>query len=125
MSDRFVGTWRLVPFVERGADGREASTFGPDPLGLLMYDKGARVSVQIARSDRTYGYFGYFGRYSVDERAGTVTHHVEGGSDPHFAGTEQRRLFIFNADRLVLSTPPERMGGSGVTYTAAWERLPT
>jgi Lipocalin-like domain len=143
MSDRFVGTWRLISFVGRDAEGRETSTYGPKPLGVLMYDKGGRMSVQIARSDRRPfesgdlfragpeelkeafdGYFGYFGRYTVDERAGTVTHHIEGGSFPNFVGTDQRRVFRWQGDHLVLSTPPERMGGSDITYVATWERQP-
>jgi hypothetical protein len=143
LSDRFVGTWRLVSFVGHSTDGREISTYGAKPHGFLMYDKGGRMSVQIARSDRRpfkssdpfraspeelkdafEGYFGYFGRYTVDERAGTVTHHIESGSYPNFVGTDQRRLFTWQNDCLVLSTPPERMGGSDVTYVATWERQP-
>ncbi len=83
LPDRFVGTWRLVSFVGHGADGGETRTYGPRPLGVLIYDKGGRMSVQIARSDRRpfksgdlfraspeelkdafEGYFGYFGRYT-------------------------------------------------------------
>jgi len=143
LSDRLVGTWRLVSFAARGAEGRETLTYGPGPRGILIYDRGARMSVQIARSDRKPfkaddpfrgspeelkdafdGYFGYFGGYTVDEKAGAVTHHVEGGSYPNFAGTDQRRLVAWQDDRLVLSTPPEPMGGSEVTYVAIWERQP-
>jgi Lipocalin-like domain len=144
LSDRFVGTWRLVSFVGRGADGRETSTYGSKPHGVLIYDKGGRMSVQIARSDRRpftsgdpfraspeelkdafEGYFGYFGRYTVHEKSGTVTHHIEGCSYPNFVGTDQLRLFTWQNDCLVLSTPPEGMGGSDVTYlVATWERQP-
>ena len=143
MNDRFVGTWRLVSFVCHGADGHETNTYGSKPNGLLMYDKGRRMSVQIARSNRTVfesgdpvnagseelkdafdGYFGYFGRYTVDETAGTVTHHVEGGSSPSFVGTDQRRFFTWLGDLLVLSTAPELTGWSEVTYVATWERQP-
>src|SRR5262245_20238513 len=142
LSDRFVGTWRLVSFVGYDADGCETRTYGPKPLGCLIYDKEGRMSVQIARSDRRPfksdpfratpeelkdafdGYFGYFGRYTVDERAGTVTHHIESGSYPNFAGTDQRRLFTWQGDRLVLRAPPDPMGGSDVTYVATWEPQP-
>jgi Lipocalin-like domain len=137
-----VGTWRLVSFLGHGADGPETNTYGSNPHGFLIYDKGGRMSVQIARSnqrpfksddpshasleelkDASEGYFGYFGRYTVDERAGTVTHHVEGGSYPNFVGTDQRRLFTLQNDRLVLSTSAERTSRS-VTYVATWERQP-
>ena len=129
MTDRFPGTWRLVSFAERGADGRETETFGPAPLGYLMYDRGGRMSVHIARSDGRSGedvtaYFGYFGSYTVDESAATVTHRVEGASDPKFAGTDQVRYFTRDGNRLVLSTAAGPAAGVGVVYVVVWERRP-
>ena len=53
---------------------------------------------------------------------GTVTHHVEGASHPKYVGTDQRRFFIWQGDRLALSTRPEWAAGAGVTYVATWER---
>jgi hypothetical protein len=141
LSDRLAGTWRLVSFMAYGADGRETHIYGAAATGILIYDQGGGMSVQIARADRKPfksgdvfsaspgelkeafdGYFGYFGRYTVDEHAGTVTHHIEGGSFPNFVGTDQRRLVKWQEDRLVLSTPPERTAGSDVRYVATWYR---
>lgn len=106
-----------------------------------MYDEDGRMSVHIARADvRPFassdlasvgrealqdafdGYFGYFGTYTVDESAGIVTHHVEGASHPDFTGTDQRRRFMLQSDRLVLTTAREPAAGPGVTYVATWER---
>ena len=86
------------------------------------------MSVQIARSDETPStsderYFGYFGRYTVDESTATVTHHVQAGSTPGFDGTDQRRSFRLQGDQLVLATLPEQNDGSDVTYVATWARL--
>jgi Lipocalin-like domain len=100
------------------------------PAGAQSADRRPFKSEDPSRAspeelkDAFDGYFAYFGRYTVDERAGTVTHHLEGGSYPNFVGTDQRRLFMLQGDRLVLSAPPERMGGSEVTYVATWERQP-
>lgn len=140
-AERFVGTWRLVSFVARDAGGRETDTYGDKPCGLLIYDSGGRMSVHIARAevrpftsdnlvdvgrdelqDAFDGYFGYFGRYTVDERAGVVTHHVEGASHPNFAGTDQRRLFTRPEDRLMLTTATDGTGSPAVIYVATWER---
>ena len=129
MTQRFVGTWRLVSFVGHAADGREKNTYGSKPLGFVMYDKGGRMSVQIAPTDRKAaqsgaafeGYFGYFGTYTVDEKAGAVTHHVEGSSAPALIGTDQRRFFSLEKDRLVLTAPREQMDGE-FTYVATWEK---
>lgn len=142
MGDGFVGTWRLVSFVRRSAEGREVSTYGPRPRGLLMYDNGGHMSVQIARSERNTSepdraihpdpesvadtfesYFGYFGRYTVDETTATVTHHVQASSAASLDGTDQRRRFRWQGDQLVLATLSDELNGSAMTYVATWQRL--
>lgn len=141
--DRLVGTWRLLSYVGQGADGRETNDYGPTPLGRLMYDKAGRMSVHLTNPRRTPfasgdlfrptpeelknafdGYFGYFGTFTVDEKAGMVTHHVEGASYPNYVGTDQRRFFTLEGDRLSLRTPPELVGGTDITYVVAWKREP-
>lgn len=142
MSDGFVGTWRLVSFVSHDAKGREVRTYGPHPRGLLMYDNGGHMSVQIAPSDRSAsgsdaamhpgpetaadtveGYFAYFGRYTVDVSTATVTHHVEASSSANLDGTDQPRRFRWEGDRLVLATLPDDRNDSGTTYVATWQRI--
>jgi hypothetical protein len=59
----------------------------------------------------------------VDERARTVTHHVEGATFPNWIGTDQRRTYELSGDRLTLSTPPMVRGGRRSTYVLVWERL--
>lgn len=141
LSNRIVGTWRLLTFVRHDADGRESSPFGPKPLGALMYDHKGHMSVQIARAhqrpfpsddasragvqelrDALESYFAYFGSYTVDERTGTVTHHVERGSHANFDGKDQKRMFTLQGDRLVLTTARESTDAPGITYVATWER---
>jgi hypothetical protein len=143
VSEPFVGTWRLVSFAGYDADGRETTDYGPTPRGCLIYDQGGRMSVHITHSERRpfasgnpfrgspeelkdafEGYVGYFGRYTVDESAGTVTHHIEGASHPNYVGTDQRRFFTWQGNRLVLSTHPDRAEGTDVKYVAMWERQP-
>ena len=138
-----VGSWRLVSYEGRSAAGGVTQDYGPTPQGRLMYDQGGRMSVHLLKPDRTRfasgdflrpnpdelreafdGYFGYYGRYTVDEEAGVVTHHVEGAAYPNYIGTEQRRTFRLEGDRLVLQTPPERAGGSDVIYSIVWQREP-
>ncbi len=68
------------------------------------------------------GFLGYFGTYSVDWAAGTVTHHVRSASFPNWAGTEQVRYFRAEGRRLALSAPPIGVGGRQVTATLVWER---
>jgi hypothetical protein len=138
-----VGSWRLVSYEGRSADGRITRDYGPTPQGQLMYDAGGRVSIHLLKPDRKRfssgdflrptpeelreafdGYFGYYGRYSVDEKARVVTHHVEGAAYPNYIGTDQRRMFKLDGDRLILETPPERAAGADIVYSIVWQRVP-
>jgi hypothetical protein len=78
------------------ADPRRPRFASPDRL--LATDAEVRAAFD--------GYFGYFGTYSVDEKAGTMTHHVEGAAFPNYAGTDQTRQLTIDGDRLELATPP-------------------
>ena len=61
------------------------------------------------------GYIGYFGTYSIDERAGTVTHHRQASIQPGDSGDLVRR-YEFVGDRLVLRPPNS-------TMEVTWERI--
>jgi hypothetical protein len=62
------------------------------------------------------GYTAYFGTYSIDERAHTVTHHRTGDIHPGPLGDFVRRYEFTSNDRLILR-PVET--DSAVT----WERI--
>jgi hypothetical protein len=141
LAERVVGTWTLVSYEARHADGRVVPVYGPSPVGRLVYDARGRMSVHIAdprrapfaSTDRLLatdaevraafdGYFGYFGTYRVDERAGTMTHRVEGAAFPNYAGTEQTRTLTVEGDRLELATPPIARAGERATFHVVWRR---
>ena len=85
--EQFVGAWRLAWIEEQGADGNLRRT---DRTGILVYTSDGHMSVQIMAREsgappaagpvqyEQSGYEAYYGRYDVDERAHSVTHHVEG-----------------------------------------------
>ena len=129
-SKRFIGTWRLVSITSNGQvdPGR-----GPHPTGLIYYDGTGHMAVQIvpdrarpkhAGSEPTpdeakaaiSGYTAYFGTYTIDERARTVTHHRTGNISPGAAVDVVRRYEFAPGDRLVLR-PVE--GRNELT----WERI--
>jgi len=139
--EQFVGTWKLVSSEFRRSDGEVTYPMGRNASGMLMYDASGHMSVQIIRPDRPAfasgdqlkgtleeiksafeGCVAYFGTYEVNEKKGTVTHHVEGSSFPNWVGTDQRRFFEFYGNRLTLSTPPAPFGGEHVTALLVWER---
>ena len=69
--------------------------------------------------DAFTGYSAYYGSYAVDEKAGTVTHHVEGAWFPNWIGTKQVRRYEFSGNRLTLRA--DLPAGPGVLV---WERIP-
>ena len=61
------------------------------------------------------GYIAYFGHYTVDEQARTVTHHRQGSVQPGDTA-DLVRGYEFRGDRLILRPP-------GTTYEVVWERI--
>jgi Lipocalin-like domain len=137
LREKLLGSWRLVSWEWRNAAGNVNSPLGDDPVGLLTYDASGTVSAQLMRPNQPrFGdddwqrataeekaaawsaYFGYFGRYTIAEGAGAVTHHIEGSWFPNLVGTEQVRICSFIGDRLSLHA--ETPWGS---VTIVWEKV--
>lgn len=113
----FIGTWRLVSFTQ--LDGQPVPDRGTHPTGLIYYDATGQMAAQImpdspprrafAGSEPTpeealaalRGYTAYFGTYTVDERARTVTHHREGNIKAALNDVVRRYEFL-PGDRVAL-----------------------
>ena len=142
---QLVGTWKLIAIDERDANGARVVPldYGPDPIGLLMYDASGHMSVHAMRRGRPklasddahsatpdqamaafIGYGAYFGTYSVDEQAGIVTHHVQGALNPNWEGGDQRRRFTISGNKLTLEPLDFRAAGQKRTRRLTWQRLP-
>jgi len=137
-----VGTWQLVSFEARDSKGELQYPLGEHVAGLLIYDAGGNMSAHVMRNDRPLfaandssrgtdaevraafdGYASYFGTYTIDQAAQTVTHHVRGAWYPNWIGNDQLRDFKFDGSRLSLSTPPLVSGGQSLEYVLIWERI--
>jgi hypothetical protein len=137
---RIVGTWQLMTRTVTRADGTTIvdPVLGAKPTGRLIYDASGAMSLQMMRTDRKdaisspadardqtnprviLGYDSYFGRYTVDEKAGTLTHHVEGSLFPEDLGEDWVRPFTLKGDTLTLRlTSP----ADGLTRTLVFQRL--
>ncbi len=124
--DRFIGVWKLISCERKSKDGRIDYPYGEKPVGRITYDRAGRMSAQLMRPGRrstvapgvsliagnaneeeireaVNGFIAYFGTFDVDESAQTVIHHVHACLVPSWAGTDLRRTYRFNANRLVLT----------------------
>jgi len=133
-ASRIVGTWQLMTRTVTRADGTTIvdPVLGEKPVGRLIYDAGGAMSLQMMRTGRkaaiatpadanqrvTLGYDSYFGRYTVDEKAGTVTHHVEASLFPEDVGDDWVRPFTLKGDTLTLRLT----GEDKLTRTLVFQR---
>ena len=102
---RFVGTWRLVSDVSTGlmyydSLGNMAAQVMPNRARPRY--AGAQPTPEEAK-DALTGYLAYFGTYSVDERAHTITHHRKANINPGQINDDAVRRYEFvSGDRVIL-----------------------
>jgi hypothetical protein len=127
----FVGTWRLVSIV----GGNNPAGRGSKPTGIIMYDTQGNMAVQIQPDrprptytgtptpeqalERMRGYTAYFGTYTIDEKAGAVTHHRQGMLDAGVVDFVRKFELTAGGNRITL-TP---VGGTGPATHLTWERV--
>ena len=127
----FTGTWRLVVADKKDANGRVSYTWGKDAVGYIMYSDDGYMSVGIMSADHpkqasgdkstASTHMSYCGRYEI--QGDTVIHHVEIGSIPARAGTDLKRVFEFDGDRLILRPPSAVVDGVEVNGRIIWQRV--
>ena len=134
---RFAGAWSLARIERRSAGGELLSPPIEDRLGYIIYDAAGYMGVTIMHPDRVpyaedgptaegalaqFGsYTSYFGRFTVNESEGVVTHHLEGSLNPSGAGSDYTRFYTFTENSLTLQPPPRE---DGAKTLLTWERLP-
>ncbi len=115
-----IGSWTLESWTLATGSPRCSEEEGR-VSGLLVYTSDGHMSVQLGCSEIDLGdlsglsapevvarlsrrHFTYYGSYTLDAAAQTVTHHVEGSSSADFVDSDQVRPFVLEGrERLVLS----------------------
>jgi hypothetical protein len=146
---QLAGGWSLVSRVTTKADGKVVGDAGlsTTPKGVLIYDKLGHVAAQLSRQGRTVemipeecravekargtednsqtmlGYDAYFGTYTIDEKAGVVTHHLESALFPGDVGKDIKRRFHISGDTLTITFDTALSDGTPVTRTLIWNRM--
>jgi len=139
MSERFIGTWKLVSFEYRSED-QVTYPFGKTPVGYIMYNDEGYMSVALMASNRqrfsstdliggtteelvaaASTYITYCGKYEVTEDK--VVHLIEVSFYPNWIGEKQVRFYKFEEDKLILSTPLAIIGGKQQSGYLIWKRM--
>ena len=106
-----------MSYIAVSDQGETLHPLGAAAKGVLDYSRQGNVSVHIMGA----GYFAYYGYYSVDEQAATVTHHLELCSERSLAGASNLRHIALEGARLVLSGSMS-LDGKPHTIRVVWER---
>ena len=147
LSATLPGTWQLLSRIDVTAAGerRPEPSLGEDPLALLIYDRSGHFAAQFMRRDRSPnsyagdvpdgpargknnsraqgGYDAYFGTYTVDDAAGSVTQTLLGALSRENVGMVLTRVMTVDGDRLVITLETTAADGAAVTRTLTWERV--
>jgi Lipocalin-like domain len=137
IKDQLVGTWTLVSEVDTQSDGKKSEGFGPNPLGVYMFDANGHFAQMLMRADLpkyanrlqgtpeqnkavAQGLVAYYGTYSVNEADKVVAVHIVGGSFATFNGTDGKRIIAsLTADELKFTNPAT---SGGTTADTVWKR---
>ena len=131
-----VGAWTLEKYVDTPEGGAPVFVFGERPSGLFVFTPDGHVSVNLMRNPPVSRrgvdpdpdtcvpdwYCSYFGTYEHDPAEGTWTTHVTGGNISNYLGTDQRRRFRIEGDRMIISGT-YRVGGRIVQAERVLRRL--
>jgi len=111
-----VGIWRLVAWEMVDKDGKVQNLFGSDPKGYLIITREGRMMALVTADNRHAGLsdaeraalhksmLSYTGRYRL-EGADFITT-VDASWNEGWNGTEQRRHFRIEKNRLFVETEP-------------------
>jgi hypothetical protein len=132
-AEDLVGTWTKVSDVTIRQDGSRVHSYGPNGIGLAIFDRGGRFSIvnvnpdvpKFASNSRAQGTpeennaavlgsLALFGTYSVADKV--IFFKVEGSTYPNFTATEQQRVIVsFTGDEITWTLPSSISGRVEVT----------
>jgi hypothetical protein len=136
LKEQIIGTWRLTSIYNE-EKGTKTNNYGDNPLGLLMFDRSGNVLQflqkpgvpKFAENNRLKGtdaenraalqsLTGGFGTYTVDGDIVTIS--WVASSFPNRIGTQEKRTYKIDGDKLVTTNPTASSGGTAyATYTRA------
>jgi hypothetical protein len=131
LKEQLVGAWTLVSADSVERDGSRRQNFGPNPIGVFLFDaSGLYAQIQM-RTDRPKfkaqnrlkgtpeeiiaaweGVGAHFGTWWVNEADKTIVVRPQGASFPNQEGREAKRIITsLTADELICFIPEGGAGG--------------
>ncbi len=141
IADAIVGVWMLVS-VTSEREGTRSQPFGPNPKGIMVFTRDGHFSLfqstaelpRLAANDRARATpdeattiirdsIAYFGTYTVDEAARSLSVTIEASTYANLLGPPQRRIItVLSPTDLEFSNPRTP---SGMTLHTVWRRAPS
>jgi len=116
LKEQVIGTWQIVSVEEVYPDGRIDRPWGPNMKGAVSFDQHGKVLLMIIGGDlptpsgkpqeSARQVVAYFGTYSVDEGAKTITYTAERATIPAFDGLARKATVTVTGEELRQSSAP-------------------
>ena len=143
LSVALVGTWELLKREDytHGGERRIDPGLGANPIALIYFDAKGHFAAQFMKRDRRSeaevepvktppnnsrargGYDAYFGTYTVDDAAGTVTTRQIGALSPENVGQLFVRNMSVEGDNLTIRLETATPSGEPIVRTLRWKRV--
>jgi hypothetical protein len=120
---QLVGSWQLVSFVLRNADGTLSYPYGKDAVGKLTYTRDGNQWAGLGRrgvAKNLPDALWYTGTFDINLKRHTVVHHVQYSNISAWEGTDLVRGFKLRNNRLTLTVAPTSPAGQ--TGVLTWKR---
>ena len=117
LAPSLVGSWRLVSYETKRADGAAGSAshpFGDAPIGLFIFDPDGNYSVQLSNPADSGSWVGSWGRYEVDEAEVMFILEPTAGTAQLPTGTKTTRRVTLNGNGTATFRPPVQVVEPGI-----------
>ena len=140
IAEQVAGTWRLVSYQEKTPDGTVVNPFGETPQGIVIFEPGGYVSLQIMKIPRVSfpagyerataeqvkavheAYLAYYGSWTVDETHSVILENIRASNQPYLNNQMTTQHFELDGKRLNLRTEFDNQGEAR-SVLFVWEKI--
>jgi hypothetical protein len=129
LKQQVVGAWTLTSGTEKLPDGKVVT---PWAAGNLLLDAGGHFSFFVVGKDRPKGdanprvpigpFVAYYGTYTVDEGAKTVTYTIDSASAPAFDKMVRAQAVSLSGDTMTTTGTPVKTPQGDIVPVNEWKR---